>query len=33
VHTILVQYSSSAKNTAGFSVSSGSSTQSVEVLP
>ena len=33
VHMILVQYSSSAKNTAGFSVSSGSSTQSVEVLP
>lgn len=33
VHTIVVQYSSSAKNDAGFSVSSGSSTQAVEVLP
>jgi hypothetical protein len=33
VHTIVVQYSSSAKNDAGFSVSTGSSTQSVEVLP
>lgn len=33
VHTIVAQYSSSAKNTAGFSVSSGSSTQAVEVLP
>lgn len=33
VHTILVQYSSSARNSAGFSVSSGSSTQAVEVLP
>lgn len=33
VHTILAQYSSSAKNPGGFSVSSGSSTQAVEVLP
>lgn len=33
VHTIVAQYSSSAKNAAGFSVSSGSSTQAVEVLP
>ena len=33
VHTIIAQYSSSAKNTAGFSVSSGSSTQAVEILP
>lgn len=33
VHTIVVQYSTSAKNDAGFSVQSGSSTQSVEVLP
>lgn len=33
VHTILVQYSASAKNDAGFSVQSGASTQSVEVMP
>lgn len=33
VHTILAQYSSSAKNPGGFSVGSGSSTQSVNVLP
>lgn len=33
VHIIVVQYSSSAKNDAGFSVQSGSSTQSVEVQP
>ena len=33
VHTIVVQYSSSATNTAGFSVSSGSSTQSIDVRP
>lgn len=33
VHTIVVQYSSSAKNPAGYSVGSGSSTQSVKVLP
>ena len=33
VHTIVVQYSSSATNAAGFSIGSGSSTQSVNVLP
>lgn len=33
VHTIVAQYSSSATNAAGFSVGSGSSTQSVNVLP
>ena len=33
VHTIVAEYSSSAKNPGGFSVGSGSSTQSVNVLP
>lgn len=33
LHTIVAQYSSSARNDAGFSVQSGSSMQSVEVRP
>jgi hypothetical protein len=33
VHTILVQYSSSAQNSGGYSLSTGSSAQAVNVLP